>query len=445
MNKQKKHIIDNFKCYLYGLGLIVDLDNENIVRKLIKLADEGNELSQLKLAKEYKNGTLIKKDKIKSKEYLKKNIIHMFLCDCEYTKILYYLTLLYENRIKKEKDLKKAVNLYKIAAYQKNERALFKLAYFYQNGIVVKKNDNKARNYYKMAMKTSEKYSSLLNDISKKEVLFINDISELKDDINEQKYGAVFIAPKENLDFMMNTIYSIDEIKKIKNKVDEILCDIPENDGTNELEIFIKIYIKLSYEIEYDDSLNKETEKTDKKFTTRNLSGGLLEGKCVCAGYSEILRNILACRNIESKIIRSYNHAFNQVKINNKWYYTDLTFDKIEIDKGDFPLSCLLSKEEFEQISDSHTVCEIQKYENSLESYPRNELSEEYYINLLLNDNYYSLKKLEKDLDCDYDYDSENLDKKIIKFLYGGEYDLLEHSQPENKSFISKVKTKKLI
>lgn len=90
-------------------------------------------------------------------------------------------------------------------------------------------------------------------------------------------------------------------------------------------------------------------------------------------GFSEILRNVTACRKIRSifigsKHVNGLGHAFNQVNIGGKWYYVDLTFDSETIKKGGFLWHCLLSKQEFEDIND-HIAADNQKTYESMESY----------------------------------------------------------------------------
>ena len=54
----------------------------------------------------------------------------------------------------------------------------------------------------------------------------------------------------------------------------------------------MKIYTKLGKLIQYDNKAADENYSGEKKYTSRNLVGGLLYGKCVCA---RICRNIKKC------------------------------------------------------------------------------------------------------------------------------------------------------
>ena len=131
--------------------------------------------------------------------------------------------------------------------------------------------------------------------------------------------------------------------------------DEVKEDRTNELEVFKQICMIIANNVTYDynaaDQNNKEYN--DKMFTSRNMIGSLLEGKCVCAGYAELLRNMCACKGIECIYVDSKTHSFNQVKIGKNWYYFDLTncCDKI---KDGIPVeNFLLSEKKFKDIGDS--------------------------------------------------------------------------------------------
>lgn len=62
-----------------------------------------------------------------------------------------------------------------------------------------------------------------------------------------------------------------------------------------------------------------------------NLYGGLINGESICAGYSEILRNVLAEVGIDSIYMSGKgdkgSHAWNQVYLDGRWYNCDLTND----------------------------------------------------------------------------------------------------------------------
>ncbi len=141
------------------------------------------------------------------------------------------------------------------------------------------------------------------------------------------------------------------------------------NGSLSDVEKFAIVYYRLSKLIkEYDhsagsdDTYSKEHaiyySKTEN--TSRNLSEGLIEQegfdlvnnssngtlghRCVCAGYADILKNALAMVGVESIIDSGYairkgtlakptytgGHEWNKVRIDGKWYYADLCWDRGE-------------------------------------------------------------------------------------------------------------------
>ena len=107
---------------------------------------------------------------------------------------------------------------------------------------------------------------------------------------------------------------------------------------------------------------------------------GLCNKKAVCSGISEILRNVLAVRGIECYNVTGSSHAFNQVKINGKWYYTDLTADMENFINGNTLENTLLSREDFIRHGDSTNIMHVldipQDVEETTESYDKTELQQ---------------------------------------------------------------------
>lgn len=180
--------------------------------------------------------------------------------------------------------------------------------------------------------------------------------------------------------------YDIDTYIAIRGKLNELIegIDISKSDE----EKFAIIYSRICKNIVYDypaaypiGPSERKYEK-DSRIKCRNLLNGLLEGKCVCAGYADILRSALelvgidACfisgpiigeRKIQNKIINKYKslkgksvlkevfkkridklknpkidyHAWVKVKIDGNWYNADPTWDADNIRNGLSPIFAL--------------------------------------------------------------------------------------------------------
>ena len=196
-------------------------------------------------------------------------------------------------------------------------------------------------------------------DIKSKVELQLSDISEMTLEQIEQlknRYNIVKITiedKREKNEVMKNTYpYTVEEFIATRKGMNELLDGIEPTNGdpSKEYETFLKVYkrvieIKYDYEALMDDYSDKVSK------TCRNMVGGLTKGKCVCAGYAEILRNALACVGIDSKKVLGFKsfgarggHAWNQVKINGKWYNVDATWDSANKTDLNF---CLKNDEDF--------------------------------------------------------------------------------------------------
>lgn len=219
--------------------------------------------------------------------------------------------------------------------------------------------------------------------------LIINNASELSCELIEeyQKKGLSLQCVKvvgENYDVETIKPYSIEDYKNIRQKLEELVEGIDLN--LPEKERFAKVYERVGKYIVYDVPAaypkNDKEKEYEKEQTTdsRNLKNGLLKGKCVCAGYAEILRNALRMvgieavyasgkvkiREINPKDIDKYKkfdlyktddgkhyivegHAWNKVKLDGKWYNADVTWDSNDIRQGKSPKHCLKTDEEIQR------------------------------------------------------------------------------------------------
>lgn len=171
----------------------------------------------------------------------------------------------------------------------------------------------------------------------------INELIEYKSQNPNQK--ITIENPNKSSDKLDS--YYLDDMIEIKKKIAEIVNGLPKDfdDHDKEKKIFTYLYTRLAHLIEYDEfasstvGLGGYARDMSEKHRTNasNLIGGLLQGKSMCGGYSEILRNVLSEVGIESIYISGEgkdklgNHAWNQVKLDGKWYNVDLTNDRDNI------------------------------------------------------------------------------------------------------------------
>ena len=202
--------------------------------------------------------------------------------------------------------------------------------------------------------------------------LEIKNASELTteelDELSQKVNFKIFFNDK-NIGRQQKQSYSVEEYRFCRTMIDELISGIEmgdENDSDREKKIFGQVINRLANHMSYDYAAIKE-KKEERDVISRNMYGGLIEGKCVCSGYAEIVRNVFSCLGIEARYVDGYpeakkndesfevegkkykckGHAWNQIKLDGVWYNMDLTWDRDAIVAGKNPLYLLKSDKDF--------------------------------------------------------------------------------------------------
>ena len=173
----------------------------------------------------------------------------------------------------------------------------------------------------------------------------------------------VLIGAAENPNVQPMTI---DAYEEIYNKLIDITKGISKD--TSEYKMVKKIYKRLGKILSYDEEQdsrerNGKIEFDDNFYKCRNLEHGLLNGKCVCVGYSEILKQVLSLVEIECNICSSEItedgecHSYNQIKVDGVWYNADLTWDCENIKRNKKMQYFLKSDKDFRKVSQKEDEC----------------------------------------------------------------------------------------
>ena len=219
--------------------------------------------------------------------------------------------------------------------------------------IIISNNKFEIKDYIYTLKRVKGKVSVAIKDIS---CLSVKDAKNLKDTLKLKHVNIIDFDGV--LQYEKNKYcYTIEDYIKIRAEIDSLLDEINDND--EELLKFLKIYRIIGENIIYDELVQDELEDYSKKHEAKssNLQNGILEKKCIDSGFSEILKNILACVGIESKIIRGKflgnekECVWNQVKILGKWYNVDLASDSKRMNnsknKKSKPIYCLIGDKTF--------------------------------------------------------------------------------------------------
>lgn len=148
--------------------------------------------------------------------------------------------------------------------------------------------------------------------------------------------------------------YDIDTFEEIVKKVNEYTSEIDKN--APQLEKFMKIYQMVGANIEYDRiAATKKADINDENlYNSRKLTNGLLRGKAVAAGYTDILSQLLKSVNIDAKEVSlkdktGHVHYINIVYIDGKAYYADITKDSYQIKANKELKYCLKSEDDIKK------------------------------------------------------------------------------------------------
>lgn len=331
--------------YMYQFGYGVERDEKKAFKYYDREAKKGNAEAMFNLACVYNQGIGTEQNEVQAYKWLKKSAKKGFKEAC---------VTVGEDALF-ERNYQKAMYFLKIAEKKGSGTALNILAIMYLYGTGVKQSFNKSAKLFEDSVKKGKKqniyYVNIFKKIGDKKVLQIQSVADIIGNIIYDDVGAILIRPDRNENYESHTLYDIKTFKKIVNKTERFLEGIPlvKDDKSNEFYVFEKICERIADLVLADYSaIEYDTEYATKKYySSRNLIGALLEGKCLCGGFAELLRNLCACRGLECIYVRSDNHAFVQIKLNEKWYYFDLTYWREEIKNRNSIKHFLLSYKKF--------------------------------------------------------------------------------------------------
>lgn len=121
-------------------------------------------------------------------------------------------------------------------------------------------------------------------------------------------------------------LYSIEEITKINNKLDELWQTLITNDMETE-DIIYTFHDYIINNTKYDANYEKELSTGKAAHSSAKATGPLFEGYAICSGYTDIMALILDRLGVQNFKVASTTHVWNAVLINEKWVHLDLTWD----------------------------------------------------------------------------------------------------------------------
>lgn len=146
--------------------------------------------------------------------------------------------------------------------------------------------------------------------------------------IAKTKYNVYINSGKEP-NYLSEGFYSKEDVEKHEKEIQQVTSQIlPILNGKSDYD---KIKIVHDYLV---DTIEYETTETDSNIY--NIYGALVSKKCVCEGYAKAFQYLMNQAGVENVIVigtgtnsrgDNENHAWNYVKLNEKWYAIDVTWD----------------------------------------------------------------------------------------------------------------------
>ena len=130
-----------------------------------------------------------------------------------------------------------------------------------------------------------------------------------------------------SINYRLEYYTTAEEEQAVTEKINETITDLNLNNGSDYIKIK-KIHDFVCNTIQYD-YINVSNTDYKYQFTTY---GALFNGRAVCQGYATLFYRLCREVGIPVRVITSSNHAWNIVKVNDKYYNIDCTWDDSDLD-----------------------------------------------------------------------------------------------------------------
>ncbi len=175
-------------------------------------------------------------------------------------------------------------------------------------------------------------YNGSIDDLPKDSKTIIAKLRELDDKTTSDDadfltgsilkigYTCQFTSKKALFQYAVKYTDTAEQLKKVNAAVEKQLAKLKISQ-LNDVAKVKAIHDFVVNTISYDQTL-----------TDHSVYGGLLDKKhsCVCQGYSLLTYKMLTDAGLEAHYVTGWageNHAWNIVKLDNKWYFLDVTWD----------------------------------------------------------------------------------------------------------------------
>lgn len=204
-----------------------------------------------------------------------------------------------------------------------------------------------------------DSYTSCLTDIDNltKNSDILSDINNFVPVFNTFDKISVYTNNFGKINVDVTYAYNETEINAINKKLDEFI----KNNIKDYMQVEDKIRLFHDYVVEnaeYDteraELIEQHLDDSNSLYESHIAYGPLLQGYAICGGYSDAMALFLDRIGVINYKIATDDHIWNLVKINDKWYHLDLTWDDPVLSNGENIIMhnfFMITTEELEEIN----------------------------------------------------------------------------------------------
>jgi len=212
------------------------------------------------------------------------------------------------------------------------------------------------KGYNNLTFYCSSTYNNCMNDINNLDSVNGNFsiINQLVNVYNTYSSIESSYFNNKRVDINIKKRYTEEDIKKINNRIDDI---INETNINNYTDIRDKIKLFHDYLINSNTYDQEMANNAKSDYHSDTAIGPLFEGKAVCSGYSDAMSLFLDKIKVKNIRISTDKHVWNGVYLDNNWYHLDLTWDDPVVSDGSNIISYnyfLLKTDELLPLDDEH-------------------------------------------------------------------------------------------
>ena len=170
-----------------------------------------------------------------------------------------------------------------------------------------------------------EEYTNCIKDVQtiSNDAIILTNLNNYAHPLNSFYTLNTSYSDSGEVNVTLYKLYDENKLKMINKEVDNII----KNNITSSMSIKDKINTIHDYIINNTTYDVERNENGTSAYESNTAYGTLFQHKAICSGYADTMAIFLSKFGIENYKIASETHVWNAVKIDNKWYHLDLTWD----------------------------------------------------------------------------------------------------------------------